>query len=335
MTVLSRYSEPMREHVEPRGLTSRPPTELAIEVSHLSKSYGPTVAVEDVSFSVGSGEIFGVIGPNGAGKTTAVECVGGLRTRDSGTVSVLGLDPQSKRGALRQVVGIQLQEGSMPIRLRVSELVDLFASFYPHPADISDLLDLLGLASKRNAYYGRLSGGQKQRVAIALALVGKPKVAILDELTTGLDPQARRDTWELVASIRDQGVTVVLVTHFMDEAERLCDRVMLVEHGQVVALDTPAMLAERHGGGSRLSFRPSQPFEDSLLTGLPEVSGLQHKDGRVVVNGTGDLLGVVVHALDGAGVEPHNADLTTASLEDAFLRLTSRPKAAQPREVSP
>ena len=218
--------------------------------------YGPTVAVEDVSFSVGSGEIFGVIGPNGAGKTTAVECVGGLRTRDSGTVSVLGLDPQRERSALRQVVGTQLQEGSMPVRLRVRELVDLFASFYPHPADTSDLLDLLGLASKRNAYYGRLSGGQKQRVAIALALVGKPKVAILDELTTGLDPQARRDTWELVAGIRDRGVTVVLVTHFMDEAERLCDRVMLVEHGQVVALGTPAMLAERHGGGSRLEFPP-------------------------------------------------------------------------------
>ena len=158
-------------------------TEIAIQVSHLRKSYGPTVAVEDVSFSVASGEIFGVIGPNGAGKTTAVECVGGLRTRDSGTIRVLGLDPQAERGALRQVVGTQLQEGSMPVRLRVGELVNLFASFYPHPADTRHLLDLLGLASKRNAYYGRLSGGQKQRVAIALALVGKPKVAILDELT--------------------------------------------------------------------------------------------------------------------------------------------------------
>ena len=151
-------------------------------MSHLRKSYGPTVAVEDVSFSVGSGEIFGVIGPNGAGKTTAVECVGGLRSRDNGTISVLGLDPQRERGALRQVVGTQLQEGSMPVRLRVRELVDLFASFYPHPANTNDLLDLLGLAPKRDAYYGRLSGGQKQRVAIALALVGQPKVAILDEL---------------------------------------------------------------------------------------------------------------------------------------------------------
>ena len=271
-------------------------------MSHLHKTYGPTVAVDDVSFSVRKGEIFGVIGPNGAGKTTAVECVGGLRNPDRGSISVLGLDP-CRHGPLRQVVGVQLQEGSMPVRLKVDELVELFASFYPHPADTGQLLDLLDLAPKRHAYYGRLSGGQKQRVAIALALVGNPKLAILDELTTGLDPQARRDTWELVAGIRDRGVTVVLVTHFMDEAERLCDRVMLVDHGQVVALDTPAMLAERHGG-TRLSFHPSQPFDYSLLTRLSEVSGLQHKDGRVVVTGTGDVLGAVVHALDGVGVEP-------------------------------
>ena len=320
---------------DPGGLAFRPATEVAIDVSHLRKTYGPTVAVDDLSFSVRRGEIFGVIGPNGAGKTTAVECVGGLRSFDRGSISVLGLDPCRHRGALRQVVGVQLQEGSLPVRLKVDELVELFASFYPHPADTGQLLDLLDLAPKRHAYYGRLSGGQKQRVAIALALVGDPKVAILDELTTGLDPQARRDTWELVASVRDRGVTVVLVTHFMDEAERLCDRVMLVDHGQVVALDTPAMLAERHGGGSRLSFQPSQPFDDSLLTRLPEVSGLQHKDGRVVVTGTGDVLGAVVHALDGVGVEPRNADLTTASLEDAFLRLTARPNTSSQQEVSP
>ena len=206
MNVLSRYREPRREQAEPRGLTSRPPTEFAIEVSHLRKSYGPTVAVEDVSFSVGSGEIFGVIGPNGAGKTTAVECVGGLRNPDSGSISVLGLDPGATPGALRQVVGTQLQEGSMPVRLRVRRAGGPVRLLLPAPGRHgNDLLDLLGLAPKRDAYYGRLSGGQKQRVAIALALVGKPKVAILDELTTGLDPQARRDTWELVASIRDQG----------------------------------------------------------------------------------------------------------------------------------
>ena len=310
-------------------------TEVAVDVCHLRKRYGPMVAVDDVSFSVRTQEIFGVIGPNGAGKTTAVECVGGLRIPDSGNISVLGLDPRRDRDALRQAVGVQLQEGSLPVRLKVDELVDLFASFYPHPVDTGELLESLDLGPKRHAYYGRLSGGQKQRVAIALALVGNPQVAILDELTTGLDPHARRDTWELIAAIRDRGVTIVLVTHFMDEAERLCDRVMLVDHGQVVALDTPAMLAQRYGGGSRLSFRPSQPFQDSLLLELPEVSGLGHEDGRVIVNGTGDLLGVVVHALDGAGVEPHDADLTTASLEDAFLRLTARPPATQPRAVSP
>jgi len=317
-----------------RPMRSSPAGALAVDVAHLHKAYGSTVAVDDVSFSVGAGEIFGVIGPNGAGKTTAVECLSGLRAPDGGTVRVLGLDPQGDRSALHQVVGAQLQEGSLPVRLRIFELVELFASFYPHPAKTDELLEVLGLGPKRRAYYGRLSGGQKQRVAIALALVGSPKVAILDELTTGLDPQARRDTWQLVANIRDRGVTIVLVTHFMDEAEQLCDRVMLVDHGQVLALGTPAMLAERHGGGSRLSFCPSRPFEDPTLTALPEVSELRHEGARVVVKGTGDLLGVVVHALDRAGVEPHNAELTTASLEDAFLRLTSRPKTTQAEEVS-
>ena len=335
MSFSSRHGESVTTQTELAGLAPNASTELAIDVSHLRKTYGQTVAVDDVSFSVGKGEIFGVIGPNGAGKTTAVECVGGLRNPDSGSISVLGLDPRRDRSALRQVVGVQLQEGSLPVRLKVDELVDLFASFYPHPADTGELLGLLDLAPKRHAYYGRLSGGQKQRVAIALALVGNPKVAILDELTTGLDPQARRDTWELVASIRDRGVTIVLVTHFMDEAERLCDRVMLVDQGQVVALDTPAVLAERHGGGTRLSFHPSRPVDDSLLTSLPEVSGLKHEDGRVVVTGTGDVLGAVVHALDGVGVEPRHADLTTASLEDAFLRLTARPRTSSQQEVSP
>jgi ABC-2 type transport system ATP-binding protein len=306
----------------------------AVDVTHLRKAYGPTVAVEDVSFSVRAGEIFGVIGPNGAGKTTAVECLSGLRAPDAGRVRVLGLDPQHDRAALRQVVGAQLQEGSLPVRLRVHELVELFASFYPHPAETDELLEVLGLSPKRRVYYGRLSGGQKQRVAIALALVGNPKVAVLDELTTGLDPQARRDTWELVAEVRDRGVTIVLVTHFMDEAERLCDRVMLVDHGRVVALDTPRGLAEAEGGGSHLSFRPSRPFDGAVVARLPEVSSLRHDEGRVVVTGHGDLLGAVVHALSATGVEPRDAEVTTASLEDAFLRLTSGPTSTTRRENS-
>jgi len=220
-----------------------------IEVRSLHKAYGATVAVEDVSFGVGEGEIFGILGPNGAGKTTTVECMSGLRAPDGGTIGVLGLDPQRDRHAIRELVGVQLQEGSMPPKLTVRELVDLFASFYTDPADARELLELLGLTAKRDDYYKRLSGGQKQRLSIALALIGNPTVAILDELTTGLDPQARRETWSLIEGVRDRGVTIVLVTHFMDEAERLCDRVALIDSGRVIALDTPLGLAESAGGG--------------------------------------------------------------------------------------
>src|SRR5687767_15466161 len=189
-----------------------------IEVSNLRKRYGDTVAVDDVSFTVEAGEIFGVLGPNGAGKTTTVECVEGLRVPDQGSITVLGLNPQRDRAALRQRLGVQLQESKLPDRLRVWEALDLYSSYYRRPADWNRLLEILGLAEKRNTPYAKLSGGQKQRLSIALALVGNPTVAILDELTTGLDPQARRDTWDLIEQVRDSGVTIVLVTHFMDEA---------------------------------------------------------------------------------------------------------------------
>ena len=210
----------------------------------------------------------------------------------------------------------------MPPKLTVGELVDLFASFYPSPADARELLELLGLASKRDDYYGRLSGGQKQRVSIALALIGNPKVAILDELTTGLDPQARRETWGLIEGVRDRGVTIVLVTHFMDEAERLCERVAVIDSGRVIATDTPVGLAEREGGGSHMRFHSSRPFDDALLTGLPEVDRVEHQGERVVVSGTGDLLNAVISALAAAGTEAHDVQLQSATLEDAFVRLT-------------
>ena len=292
-----------------------------IEVAHLRKAYGVTVAVEDVSLVVGEGEIFGILGPNGAGKTTTVECLSGLRVPDGGTVSVLDLDPQRDRHALREFVGVQLQEGSMPSKLTVRELVDLFASFYSSPAAAGELLDLLGLTAKRDDYYKRLSGGQKQRLSIALALIGNPKVAILDELTTGLDPQARRETWGLIESVRDRGVTIVLVTHFMDEAERLCDRVALIDAGRVIATDTPAGLAEREGGGNHMRFHPSRPFDDALLTGLAEVDRLEHQGDRVVVSGTGDLLNAVISALATTDTQAKDVQLETATLEDAFVRL--------------
>ncbi|MGW5699706.1 ABC transporter ATP-binding protein [Amycolatopsis japonica] len=218
-----------------------------IEVTNLRKTYGEHVAVDDVSFHVEQGEIFGILGTNGAGKTTTVECLQGLRTPDSGSMSVLGLDPGKDHAALRQRLGSQLQESRLPDKIKVHEALDLYASFYANPADTGDLLAKLGLTGQRDKYFGKLSGGQKQRVSIALALVGRPEVAVLDELTTGLDPHARRDTWKLVEAVRDTGVTVLLVTHFMDEAERLCDRLAIFDAGRVVATGTPDELRDRAG----------------------------------------------------------------------------------------
>ena len=218
-----------------------------IEVTDLRKRYGSRVAVDGVSFTVERGEIFGILGTNGAGKTTTVECLQGLRQADAGRISLLGLDPASDRAALTRRVGVQLQESQLPAKLRVREALELFASFYPEPADVDVLLDQLDLRDHARAYFGKLSGGQKQRVSIALALVGNPELAILDELTTGLDPHARRETWQLVEGVRATGVTVLLVTHFMDEAERLCDRVAIFDAGRVVATGTPAELRAAAG----------------------------------------------------------------------------------------
>jgi ABC-2 type transport system ATP-binding protein len=216
-----------------------------IEVENLHKSYGNTVAVDDVSFTVGPGEIFGILGRNGAGKTTTVECLTGLRTPDRGRIRVLGRDPRRDHAELTRRVGVQLQDSQLPERLRVGEAMRLYRSFYPDPADPIELLGQLGLAGQEKTAYGKLSGGQKQRLSIALALVGRPRVAVLDELTTGLDPHARRDTWDLIAEVRDSGVTIVLVTHFMPEAERLCDRIAVIDAGRVLTIGSPAELIER------------------------------------------------------------------------------------------
>jgi ABC-2 type transport system ATP-binding protein len=320
VTVAGRVHARLGTGSEPASRTTAE-IDPVIEVAGLHKEYGATIAVNDVSFAVGEGEIFGILGPNGAGKTTTVECLSGLRVPDRGTISVLGLDPQRDRHTVRALVGVQLQEGLMPSKLTVGELVDLFASFYPSPVDAGELLEQLGLTGKRDHYYKRLSGGQKQRVSIALALIGNPKVAILDELTTGLDPQARRETWGLIEGVRNRGVTIVLVTHFMDEAERLCDRVALIDSGRVIATDTPTGLAEGEGGGNHMRFHPSRPFDDALLSGLPEVVRLEHQGDRVVASGNGDLINAVISALATAGVEAHEVQLESATLEDAFVRL--------------
>jgi ABC-2 type transport system ATP-binding protein len=296
----------------------------AVQIRHLRKTYGPLVAVDDVSFSVNEGEIFGILGPNGAGKTTTVECAVGLRQPDAGTIGLLGLDPRTDRDRIHEVVGVQLQASAMPARLRVGEILDMYRSFYRDPADVGELIEALGLAGKRGAYYKSLSGGQRQRLSVALALIGRPKIAVLDEMTTGLDPAARRDAWELIAGIRDRGVTILLVTHFMEEAERLCDRVALIDGGRVVALDTPAGLAARASGGKTVRFLPSAPFDDRLLTGLPEVNRVDRTGRHVLVTGTGELVNAVILTLAAAGVTARDVQLDSSNLEDAFVRLTGR-----------
>jgi ABC-2 type transport system ATP-binding protein len=295
-----------------------------IEVDHLHKQYRDRVAVDDLSFTVERGEIFGILGPNGAGKTTTVEIIEGLRTPDAGTVRVLGLDPRRDRAELRRRVGAQLQESELPEKLKVWEAMELYGSFYDRPADAERLLEDLGLADERNTRYGKLSGGQRQRLSIALALVGNPELAILDELTTGLDPNARRDTWELIEQIRDRGVTVVLVTHFMEEAERLADRVALIDGGRLVAIDSPAGLVSRIESEQRLRFRPSTPLEDRLLTDLPQVREVTRRGSWVLVTGTGDLLQAVTAVLARNHIVAADLRAEQASLDDAFVALTGR-----------
>ncbi|MEV3980712.1 ABC transporter ATP-binding protein [Nonomuraea sp. NPDC049758] len=295
-----------------------------IEVRNLRKQYPNHLAVDDVSFEVAEGEIFGILGPNGAGKTTTVECVAGMRPADGGTVRVAGLDPRRDRDELRQVLGMQLQSAALPEKIKVWEALDLYASFYPDPADWRELLDHVGLAHKRDAAFKSLSGGQRQRLSVALALVGRPRVAVLDELTTGLDPQARRDTWELIEQVRDSGVTIVLVTHFMEEAERLCDRLALIDAGKVVATDTPAGLIAQVEAEQHVRFRPSGPLDDAVLLALPEVREVVRHGGQVSVSGTGNLAHVVTLALAQHQIIPADLRIEQATLDDAFLALTGR-----------
>jgi ABC-2 type transport system ATP-binding protein len=295
-----------------------------IEVDNLSKRYGDQVAVDDLSFTVEKGEIFGILGPNGAGKTTAVEIVEGLRTPDRGTVRVLGLDPQRDGEELRRRVGVQLQESELPEQMKVWEALDLYSSFYDQPADWERLLDELGLAGKRDTKFKHLSGGQKQRLSIALALVGNPEVAVLDELTTGLDPQARRDTWELIEQIRDRGVTVVLVTHFMEEAERLADRVAVIDAGRLVAIDSPAGLVATLDAEQRIWFRPTTPLDESLLADLPEVHSVSRRGPQVLVTGDGGLLQAVTSVLARHRIVAADLRVEQANLDDAFVALTGR-----------
>jgi ABC-2 type transport system ATP-binding protein len=294
-----------------------------IEVTDLRKVYGERTAVDGVSFSVEPGEIFGILGPNGAGKTTTVECIGGLRQPDGGSITVAGMDPAKEGSAFRELVGIQLQESRLPDKMSVIEALDLYASFYPNPHDPAELLERLGMVEQRKTYFAKLSGGQKQRLSVALALIGNPRVAILDELTTGLDPVARRDVWDLLEDLRGTGVTLLLVSHFMEEAERLCDRVIVIDHGRIVAADTPEGLAASVQADQRMSFMPSAPFDLAVLRALPDVHSVNTTGERVIVTGTDNVASSVIIALHGRGISVVKLRVDQPSLDDAFVALTT------------
>ena len=299
--------------------------EPVIQVENLQKSYDGLKAVDNVSFEIYPGEIFGMVGPNGAGKTTTIEIIEGLRKADSGSVRVLGVDPAQEADQIAERVGVQLQQSALPPRLRVAEALELFGSFYQQRADGTKLLERMGLAEKRNAPFAKLSGGQKQRLFIALALLNRPELVFFDELTTGLDPQARRGMWDLVQDIRREGATVFLTTHFMEEAERLCDRVLIMDHGCIMALDTPEALVGSLGVEKRLVFSLPEEQELPSMEGLAAVSRVERSGTRVIVYGQGRrFASSVVVALEDAGVDLVDLRTEQANLEDVFLRLTGR-----------
>jgi ABC-2 type transport system ATP-binding protein len=294
-----------------------------IRVSNIRKTYGRTVAVDDVSFDVRDGEIFGLIGPNGAGKTTAMECIEGLRTPDRGTISVLGLDPVRDAAALHAKIGVQLQEAQLQKRIKVWEAVDLWASLYRQTVDSERLLDQLGLSEKRHAWFMTLSGGQKQRLFIALALINDPEVVFLDELTTGLDPQARRAIWELIRGIRERGKTVFLTTHLMEEAERLCDRVAIIEHGRIVDVDQPARLVDRHCPERTVVLVTTDGAAAEYLRSVPRADSVVREDLRITVRGRGDdLVAEVISCLSEHRIRVTDFRTIIPTLEDVFLKLT-------------
>ena len=294
-----------------------------VSVSQLGKRYGSTVAVDDVSLEVYKGEIFGLIGPNGAGKTTTMECVEGLRKADRGTISVLGLDPRRDGSTLQRRIGVQHQEAQLQKRIKVWEAVDLWSTLYSQVVDTEALLARLGLEAKRNAWFMTLSGGQKQRLFIALALIHDPEVVFLDEMTTGLDPQARRAIWELIKGIRERGKTVFLTTHLMEEAERLCDRVAIIEHGQLIEVGTPADLVEKHCPERRVVFLSDGTGVAERLEGVPAVRSVASEGSTHTLRGEGDdFVTDVINIIAREGIRVKGFRTEIPTLEDVFLKLT-------------
>jgi len=299
---------------------TRPPV---IHVDAIRKTYGKTVAVDEVSFDVQQSEIFGLIGPNGAGKTTTMECVEGLRTPDRGAISVLGLDPLRQVYALQQRIGVQLQEAQLQKRIKVREAVALWASLYRAPLDGDRLLEQLGLSDKRNAWFMTLSGGQKQRLFIALALINDPELVFLDELTTGLDPQARRAIWDLVRGIRERGKTVFLTTHLMEEAERLCDRVAIIDHGRLVDIGPPAVLVRRHCPERTVVVTTEDSAALEHFRAIPNVESVTGRGLQFSILGRGDdLVTQVIHCLADHRMRVIDFRTELPTLEDVFLKLT-------------
>ena len=294
-----------------------------VTVAGIRKTYGRTVAVDDVSFEVQQGEIFGLIGPNGAGKTTTMECVEGLRAPDRGTISVLGLTPRRDRYALQNRIGVQLQEAQLQKRIKVREAVGLWASLYKNPLDGDRLLEQLGLSEKRSAWFMSLSGGQKQRLFIALALINDPELVFLDELTTGLDPQARRAIWDLVRGIRERGKTVFLTTHLMEEAERLCDRVAIIDHGRIVDIDTPEKLVRRHCPDRTVIVATDDEMAQERFSAIPGVQSVSRQGQWFTIRGRGDdLITQVIHCLGEHRMRVVDLRTELPTLEDVFLQLT-------------
>ncbi|HEY2906397.1 MAG TPA: ABC transporter ATP-binding protein [Vicinamibacterales bacterium] len=294
-----------------------------IHVESIRKTYGRTVAVDDISFDVQPEEIFGLIGPNGAGKTTTMECVDGLRSPDRGVISVLGLDPRRDVYALQERIGVQLQQAQLQKRIKVREAVGLWASLYRKPLDADRLIEQLGLGDKRNAWFMTLSGGQKQRLFIALALINDPELVFLDELTTGLDPQARRAIWDLVRGIRQRGKTVFLTTHLMEEAERLCDRVAIIDHGRIVDIGPPAELVQRHCPERTVIVVSEDRTAVDRFRALPQAESVSSEGSRLTIRGIGvDFVTHVIHCLAEHHIRVIDFRTELPTLEDVFLKLT-------------
>lgn len=306
-----------------------------ISISHLRKAYGEKVAVDDISLEVAEGEVLGVLGPNGAGKTTTVECVAGLRVPDAGTVRVAGLDPRGDHDALTRILGVQLQESRLQPKITVGEALRLWSALYDDPVPWDGLVERLGLADRVEAKFRDLSGGQQQRLSIALALVGRPRAVILDELSTGLDPRARREVWQIVRDLRDDGVTVLLVTHSMEEAQQLCDRIAIIDAGRVRALDTPDALIAGATAATVTSFSADDAVDLESLRSLPTVSAVRTDAGRIVVEGRDGAALDVLEGLRRQDVRPLGLRVADGTLDTAYLQLTGDHTATDTTEEQP